>query len=141
MYNSTSLRKGLRVLVVDGNADSSELLTVLLEGYGVEAIAATCASDCLEIMQKSCPDLLISELVLPGEDGYSLMSKVKALETERGTPIPAIALTVCANKSERDQALAAGFCRHLSKPFNIDELLETVACLTRQTQELAMSPY
>ncbi|MBD2121843.1 response regulator [Trichocoleus sp. FACHB-262] len=137
MCDSNSLRKGLRVLVVDGDADSRDLLMALFEDYEVSTTTATCVSEALESMQQACPDLLISEIVLPGEDGYSLMSQVKAWKTTQRTRIPAIALTVCAEESAQRRAIAAGFCQHLPKPLDIDELIATMACLTQETQETA----
>lgn len=124
------LRKGLRVLVVDGDADSRALLMMLFEEHGVETIATPCVSESLEIMQHTCPDLLISEIVLPEEDGYSLIRKVKAFETTYRVQIPAIPLTVYAGEADRVQALAAGFCSHLPKPLDINTLIETMACVT-----------
>jgi CheY-like chemotaxis protein len=124
--------KGLRVLVVDSDPDSRYLLTILFEEYGVETIAATSALEALEILKQIKPDLLISEIRLPNEDGYSLMDKVKAFEIGRHVHIPAIALTVYAREDDRAHALSVGFEEHLPKPFDIDELLATVAGLTRQ---------
>ncbi|MBD0390404.1 MAG: response regulator, partial [Nostoc sp. C3-bin3] len=80
MYYSASLLKGLKVLVVDGSADCRDLLKMLFDEYEVETTTATCAREAEEIIQQTCPDLLISEIVLPDEDRYSLMSKVKAFE-------------------------------------------------------------
>jgi len=132
-YQSLPL-KGLQVLVVDSDPDSRYLLTILFEEYGVETIAATSALEALEILKQIKPDLLISELRLPNEDGYSLMDKVKAFEMQRQVEIPAIALTVYAREDDRAHALSVGFGKHLSKPFDIDELIETVACLTLTKQ-------
>ena len=132
-YQSLPL-KGLQVLVVDSDPDSRYLLTILFEEYGVETIAATSAIEALEILKQIKPDLLISELRLPNEDGYSLMDKVKAFEMQRQVEIPAIALTVYAREDDRAHALSVGFGKHLSKPFDIDELIETVACLTLTKQ-------
>lgn len=137
MCDSASLRNGLRVLVVDSNPDSCELLAILLAQYGAETIAATCVSEAIEKLQQFQPDLLISEIALPDEDGYSLIQQVKALETAYSIRIPAIALTVCAGDHERDQAIAAGFCSHLPKPINIDKFIATVASLTQPTQVLS----
>lgn len=89
------------------------------------------------MMQQFPPDLLISELILPGEDGYSLMQQVKSFETTGNVSMPAIALTVCAEEGAQVQALAAGFCRHLAKPVDIDELIAAVACLT---QAISITP-
>jgi hypothetical protein len=130
-YQSLPL-KGLQVLVVDSDPDSRYLLTILFEEYGVETIAATSALEALEILKQIKPDLLISEIRLPNEDGYSLMDKVKAFESGRHVHIPALALTVYAREDDRAHALSVGFEDHLPKPFDIDELLATVAGLTRQ---------
>lgn len=139
MCYSTLLRKGLRVLVVDGTADCRDLLRILFNQYELETTTATCVSEALEIIQQTCPDLLISEIILPDEDGYSLMRKVKTFEKTYHVQIPAIALTVCAEESARFHALAAGFYRHLPKPLNIDKLIVTMACLTGQTQEMSVN--
>ena len=125
---------GLRVLVVDNDPDSRDLLTMVFEPYDVETIAAKSALEALEILKQVQPDLLISEIALPKEDGYSLISKVKVLEIQRQVRIPAIALTVYAREDDRARALSVGFEKHLPKPFDIDELIETVACLTLNKQ-------
>ncbi|HEY9819279.1 MAG TPA: response regulator [Candidatus Sericytochromatia bacterium] len=125
---------GLQILVVDGDPDSRYLLTMLFEEYGIETIAATSASETLEILKQVKPDLLISEIRLPKEDGYSLMSKVKAIESAEQVQIPAIALTTQARECDRAHALSVGFCNHLPKPFDIDELIAMVACLTQHVQ-------
>ncbi len=125
---------GLQVLVVDGDPDCRYLLTMLFEEYGIETIAATSASETLEILKQVKPDLLISEISLPKEDGYSLMSKVKALEIAEQVQIPGIALTTYARECDRADALSVGFSNHLPKPFDIDELIAMVACLTQHVQ-------
>jgi len=132
-YHSLPLN-GLRVLVVDSDLDSRDLLKIVFEEYGIETIAATSAGEALEILKQVKPDLLISEIGLCDEDGYSLMRKLKALESARRVQIPAIALTVYAREEDRAYALSVGFCQHLSKPFDIDELIAMVACLTEQFQ-------
>lgn len=132
-YQSLSLN-GLQVLVVDSDPDSTYLLTAIFEEYGVETIAVKSVDEALEILKQIKPDLLISEIGLPKEDGYSLMHKVKALESAEQVQIPAIALTTYARESDRAHALSVGFGKHLSKPFDIDELIETVACLTFSKQ-------
>ncbi len=125
---------GLQVLVVDSDPDSRYLLKLIFEEYGVETIAATSAGEALETLKQVKPDLLISEIPLPKEDGYSLMSKVKALELAEQFQIPAMALTVYAREDDRAQALSVGFKDHLPKPFDIDELIAMVACLTQHVQ-------
>jgi CheY-like chemotaxis protein len=128
---------GLQVLVVDSDLDSRYLLKIVFEAYGIKTIAAASVAEALEILKQVTPDLLIGEIRLPIEDGYSLMRKVKALESVQKVQIPAIALTIYARQEDRDRALSAGFCKHLSKPFDIDELIEIIACLTRRTQGVA----
>lgn len=124
------LRQGLRVLVVDGSLDSRELLLLVFAQYGVEAITAASASEAVEIIQRFPIDLVISELVLPGEDGYSLIRKLKALQVH----IPVIALTVFTSNDDRRRALSVGFCKHLPKPLDLDRLIETVASVTQWVQ-------
>ena len=134
MCYESLLLDGLQVLVVDTDPDSRYLLKLIFEEYGVEMIAATSAGEALETLKQVKPDLLISEIPLPKEDGYSLMSKVKALESVQQVQIPAIALTVYAREDDRAHALSVGFKAHLPKPFDIDELLAMVACLTKHVQ-------
>lgn len=121
-------------MVVDGHDDSRDLLMMLFSDYGIETIEASCVSESLEIMQQTCPDLLISEIGLPDGDGYSLMSQVKAFELAYNVQIPAIALTTHVKESDRSHALAAGFCQHLPKPLDIDQLISTMVCITEQAQ-------
>ncbi|MBW4487186.1 MAG: response regulator [Trichocoleus desertorum ATA4-8-CV12] len=126
--------KELQVLVVDNDPDSRHLLTALFAIYGIRTIAAASACEALAILQDIKPDLLISELALPGQDGYSLMPQVKALESRHQAHIPAIALTGYHRKDDRDHALAVGFRKLLAKPVDIDELIATVADLTESYQ-------
>ena len=83
MLPQSSLLDGLQVLIVDSDPDSASLLALIFEQDGVEILVATSANEAIDILQQNKPDLLISELRLPGEDGYSLIRKVKAIEFER----------------------------------------------------------
>jgi hypothetical protein len=91
MYHSSLPSNALQVLVVDSDLDSRNLLQGLFEMYGIETLTTTSAAEALEILGQVKPDLLISEIGLPKEDGYSLMRKVKALEKARQIQVPAIA--------------------------------------------------
>jgi PAS domain S-box-containing protein len=124
-----SVLDGLRVLVVDDEADARELVATMLREYNVEVIAVGSASEALEALQRLKPDVLVSDIGMPGEDGYTLMRKVRALEAEQGGQIPAVALTAYAREEERRSALAAGFHKHMPKPVNIVELAVIVANL------------
>ena len=134
MYYSSLPLNSLQVLIVDRNPDSRNLLQALFETYGTLTLTVTTADEALEILKQVKPDLLISEIGVPEEDGYSLMRKVKALEKTRQIQIRAITLTVYARKEDCVQALSVGYAKYLSKPFDIDELISMVASLTRQVQ-------
>ena len=131
LADKSPLFMGLRLLIVDHNLDAQEILTVMFELEGAEVITVSSASEALETLENYTPDLLISEVILPKEDGYSLISKIRSHKRKRVSQIPAIALTVAALNRERQQALLAGFNRHISKPFDLDELAATVATLWR----------
>ena len=117
---------GIRVLLVEDNEDSREMLKVMFEQYGIEVTAVESAAKAYESLERSPPDILISDVGLPGEDGYELMRKVRQFAPDRGGLIPAIALTGYASLQDRDRAFEAGYQEHLSKPVDIDILLELV---------------
>ncbi|MGQ4648306.1 response regulator [Lyngbya aestuarii] len=132
--------KGLRLLIVDDNSDSRELLTLLFEEEGAEVIAVKSASEAIEVLEHIQPDILLSDILMPGEDGYSLIRKVRKRELERGGEIPAIAVTVAARTEDRARALSAGFHSHISKPLNLECLLATVAMLCQRTPLISCAP-
>ncbi|MDZ7953624.1 response regulator [Nostoc sp. DedQUE09] len=126
--------QSLRLLVVDDDADTRILLTFLFELEGAEVIAAASANEALKIMSSFKPDILISDICLPDEDGYSLLLKVKNLEANRGRKIPAIALTASILENDRKRALLAGYDIYQCKPIDLDELTSMVATLTGTEQ-------
>jgi CheY-like chemotaxis protein len=123
---------GLVILVVDDEADARDLLTIRLRQYGAEVIAAASAEAALEAIahQEPGPDLIVSDIAMPGEDGYSLIRRVRAMAPEQGGQIPAIALTAYSRTKDRVQALAAGFQMHMPKPVNAAELAYAIAGVT-----------
>jgi PAS domain S-box-containing protein len=121
---STTLR-GARVLVVDDETDSLEMLSELLTRAGAEARTASCAKDALPIVTEWHPDLIVSDLAMPEEDGYDLLGRVRALGTELGGRTPAIALTAHARLTDRLRVLSSGFQAYLSKPVEPLELIAT----------------
>ncbi|MEH1873259.1 response regulator [Nostoc sp.] len=131
MSNQSMSFKGLRLLVVDDDADTRTLLTFLFEIDGAEIITAASASDALEIMSFFKPDILISDIYLPDENGYSLLTKIRKLEAKRGRNIPAIAMTASAFDEDRNRALLAGYDIYRCKPIDLEELAATVASLTK----------
>ncbi|MEH2371629.1 hybrid sensor histidine kinase/response regulator [Nostoc sp.] len=124
---------GLRVLIVDDEAEARHFLTTILREYGTQVIAAASACEALLALQQFHPHVLVSDISMPQEDGYTLIRKVRALPTEQGGRIPAVALTAYARAEDRTQALLAGFQLHVPKPVNPGELAAVIANLTGRT--------
>jgi len=120
---------GLQVLIVDDEADARDLLITILEQSGAQVTAAASAGEAFKFLSESRADVLVSDIAMPGVDGYALIRRVRELEAERGEYIPALALTAYARESDRNSALEAGFQVHLAKPFDPDELVDVVAKL------------
>ena len=121
--------EGLKVLVVDDEADTRELIGEVLKGCGSEVIITRSVAEALEALEQHKPDILISDLGMPNEDGYSLIEKIRALPSERGGDIPAAALTAYARAEDRLRVLRSGFQFHLPKPVDSAELVTVVASL------------
>ncbi len=122
---------GVRVLVVDDEPNASEALMVLFGSCGAEARVAGSASEALEQFDSWLPDILVSDIAMPGEDGYSLIRKVRLRSSERGGMVPALALTAYAKIEDRVSILGAGFQMYLSKPADPTELVAVVSSLAR----------
>ncbi|HET8781380.1 MAG TPA: ATP-binding protein [Pyrinomonadaceae bacterium] len=120
---------GLKVLVVDDEADTRELIREVLKECGSEVITSGSVEEALIALEEHKPDILISDLGMPDEDGYSLISKIRALPSERGGHIPAAALTAYARAEDRMRVLRSGFQFHLPKPVDSAELVTVVASL------------
>jgi signal transduction histidine kinase/CheY-like chemotaxis protein len=128
--------EGLQILVVDDEADALELLSTILQNNGADVIAVASVKQALTIIETATdrsPDVLVSDIGMPDEDGYSLISKLRQLEAQRGGKLPVIALTAYAGSDDRRQALLAGFQMHLTKPVDAAELVAVVASLTGRT--------
>jgi CheY-like chemotaxis protein/nitrogen-specific signal transduction histidine kinase len=121
--------QGLKILVVDDEADTRELIREVLRECGSEVITSRSAEEALAALEEHKPDILISDLGMPDEDGYSLISKIRALPDERGGQIPAAALTAYARAEDRMRVLRSGFQFHLPKPIDSAELVTVVASL------------
>jgi len=127
--------EGLQILVVDDDADSLVVMRTVFEWYGAEVIEATSVTEALELLERFRPDVLLSDITMPGEDGYMLIQKVKALEQSQGRLIPAAALTANAREEDHRRALAAGFQMHISKPIESEKLIATVAQLAGRAKQ------
>ncbi|MBE9005202.1 MASE1 domain-containing protein [Fortiea sp. LEGE XX443] len=118
---------GLHILVVDDDLDTGEFLTVVLEQFGAKVTAIASGGEALEFLARTKADLLLSDIGMPGIDGYMLMRLIRAMPPEQGGQIPAIALTAYAGEINQQQALAAGFQIHLVKPVEQEQLLNAIA--------------
>jgi PAS domain S-box-containing protein len=121
---------GVRVLVVDDDADTRQMLKSVLENHGAAVKTAASAAEALEVIAAGPPDALVADIGMPGEDGYSLMRKIRRLPSSRGGTVPALALTAYARPEDHAQALTAGFQQYVAKPVEPDELAAVVAKLT-----------
>jgi PAS domain S-box-containing protein len=122
--------KGLRILVVEDDVDTRDLITALLRQHGAEVTTAESSTNALPEVKRVKPDLIISDIGMTGENGYEFISKVRSLDPEAGGRIPAIALTAYAGIGDRRRALLAGFQMHIPKPVEPDDLLAMVLSLT-----------
>lgn len=124
---AADLFTGLRILLVDDEADARELLTAILTRRGSVVKCCDSAATALEAFRSWKPDLLVCDIGMPDEDGYSLIRKVRKLKTKRGKEVPAIALTAYATDDDRERAFAAGFQVHVAKPIEPEVLLRSIA--------------
>jgi signal transduction histidine kinase/ActR/RegA family two-component response regulator len=120
---------GLTVLVVEDDAATREVLMMMLATAGATVRAAGSVDDALRTIQWLRPDIVVSDISMPGEDGYSLMRKLRAVERGR-SPLPAIALTAHARPEDTEQAFVAGFAEHLAKPVDAPDLVSAIARVT-----------
>ncbi len=118
--------EGVRVLVVDDDPDARDILKTLFEKRGGSVYAASSAGEGREALASFAPDIIVSDIGMPGEDGYKFMQSVRALPKEEGGATPAVALTAYAYQEDRRRALAAGFNYHLAKPVSHEDLLQAV---------------
>ncbi len=108
--------EGNDILLVDDEYDTREVLSFTLRQAGAKVRTATSAAEAMEAIQREPPQLVLSDIGMPGEDGYTLIGRVRALPPERGGNVPAVALTAFARAEDRQRALAAGFQLHIPKP-------------------------
>jgi PAS domain S-box-containing protein len=119
--------EGVKVLVVDDDADARELLELSLTEFGAEVALAGSAPEAMRQFAADRPDVLLSDIGMPGQDGFSLIQQIRAFEERRGGKVAAIALTGYATDDDRRRALAAGFQLHITKPVDPAELISLVA--------------
>jgi PAS domain S-box-containing protein len=127
---------GLRVLVVEDEADARALVCEVLEGSGCVVTTASTADEALAAIAREVPDVMLSDIGLPGESGYDLMRRVRALPPDRGGRIPAAAITAYARGEDRIKALSAGFILHVPKPVDPEELVTVAAALAGHRERM-----
>jgi PAS domain S-box-containing protein len=128
--------EGVRALVVDDHQDGLELVAMILTQQGADVLKASDAAAALALLRERRPNVMVSDLEMPGESGYDLVEKVRALPPGEGGLTPAIALTAFARSDDRVRALTAGFQAHLSKPMRPHDLAAAVAELVGQTRRV-----
>ncbi len=125
---------GLKILAVDDEADTCELVKAALEQCGAEVTTARSAQEALEQLGRFMPDVLISDIGMPDEDGYELIRRVRQLPAKNGGAVPAVALTAYARAEDRLRILREGYQMHVPKPVELAELVAVVASLAERAR-------
>ena len=133
--NARALLEGLRVLIVDDQNSTREVFMETLRSFGAETQAAKSAQDALEQFEIFRPHVLVSDIAMPGEDGYSLIRKIRALGAKRGGDVPSVALTAHAGAEDIQRALSSGFQAHVAKPVDSSYLANVIARLAAKAGE------
>jgi CheY-like chemotaxis protein len=135
-FESSGELAGVRALVVDDEDDARELLESALKHYGADVIAVSSAAEAYTLITAPPPqerlDVMVADIGMPDEDGYSLIRRVRESEWARGAYIPAVALTAYGRAEDRMRALKAGFQMHVAKPVDPDELAVVITSLVRR---------
>jgi CheY-like chemotaxis protein len=120
---------GVKVMVVDDELDMRDFLSVSLRQYGADVTALATVGEAVAALEREKPDVLVSDIGMPGEDGYALIRKVRALSPDRGGQVPAAALTGFAAGDDTTRVLSAGYQVHLPKPVEPSQLAQVVGTL------------
>lgn len=126
------LLSGVNVLLVDDDSDTLKLMTTALTRRQATVTAVSSAGEAIEAIQQHRPDVLVSDIAMPGEDGYGLIERIRSLEAGGSETIPAVAITAYAKEEDRERALSSGFQIYLAKPVEVTELISVVARAARR---------
>ncbi|HEY1697165.1 MAG TPA: response regulator [Polyangiaceae bacterium] len=132
---SSKALEGVSVLVVDDQSDSREFAVEVLAAHGARAVAVTSVSEAVEALQAMRPDVVVSDIGMPEQDGFALAEHLRATDAARGSHLPAIALTAYASPQDQMRALASGFDAHVQKPVAPDVLVLAVSSLVRRARK------
>ncbi|HTH37501.1 MAG TPA: response regulator [Pyrinomonadaceae bacterium] len=131
---------GVKILVVDDDVDTCHMLKFALRQHGASVETVTCASEALRALAEEHPEVLIADINMPDEDGYSLIRRVRRLPDDRLSAIPAVAVTALSRAEDTERALSAGFQMHLPKPIDISELVDSIRRLSSRSPGLGNIP-
>jgi CheY-like chemotaxis protein len=131
-YRTVPALNGITVLIVDDDGDSRAIVTRTLEKAGATVSTADSADAALKLIDRNCPHVLVSDIGMPGKNGFALLEELRARPSHKGGKIPAAALTAYTRVEDRVKALCAGFQILLPKPVEAAELIATVATLAKQ---------
>jgi len=126
------LLSGVNVLLVDDDYDTLKLMTTALTRRQATVTAVSSAGEAIKAIRLRRPDVLVSDIAMPDEDGYGLIEKVRLLEVDETECIPAVAITAYAKDEDRERALSSGFQIYLAKPVELTELISVVARAARR---------
>ena len=123
--------KGIRVLVVEDDSDTRQILTFIFEQSGAAVVAAGSFDEAVKLYQEIEPSVLITDIAMPDFNGYALVTRIREEDKKLGRVTPAIALTAYTSDADRQHALSAGFQKYVGKPFEPARLIEAVLDLVR----------
>ena len=126
------LLSGVNVLIVDDDSDTLKLMTTALTRRQATVTAVSSAGEAIKAIRRRRPDVLVSDIAMPDEDGYGLIQKIRSLEADEGESIPAVAITAYAKEEDREKALSSGYQIYLAKPVELTELISVVARAARR---------
>ena len=131
--------QGVRVLVVDDEAEMRELVSTVLAQQRAEVLTAASAAEAMEVLRASRPHVIVADVAMPGEDGHQLLQRIRSLPPQAGGRTPAVALSALAGASEQQRALRVGFQGYVAKPLEPAELVAVVAELVASATTLDAS--
>jgi signal transduction histidine kinase/CheY-like chemotaxis protein len=137
-FSSAEALQGLRILVVDDEADARDLLMTILKRCGSDVRCSESASDAMQTFSEWNPDILVSDIGMPNEDGYSFIKRVRQLKSDRAQKIPAVALTAYATDEDRLRALEAGFHTHVPKPIEPENFVSSIASVLKSQEAVSV---
>jgi CheY-like chemotaxis protein len=127
--------EGLVILIVEDDDDARDLMQAVLEQRGAKVAAADSVARAFELLETTPPDVVVSDIAMPDEDGFALARRLRARPADDGGHTPIIAVSAFAGKSDKLRALAAGFDRYLHKPVDFDELLGAIDAIVDRSHE------